>query len=1717
MVESCPIQSRQWRLVKKSDFSKGESGLERFAVDVQKNTQQRVLITLFGYIPPIVFALIYVYLNSPGLWSGLLILGLTIVIADTAQTVLTIMISPRHRMLSRLVSEGIRRRKRGTALILVGLMIGSAIVSSSLIVGDSLDATIEGRLIDSLGEADLVIRGTDPLTRQPVWMNESRMRGFLDGQFERSDVDAVSMEIHRRVAGITVGGERADPLIIWLAADASMRQNGTWPPLSPSHGWADIPTPTNNPTISETFSDNNILLNQSISNNSEAETSTSNDQSSTGSESLIVDDENSSVVISGAAVNEALAESLDLSVGDELKVSWSDISILSGVRRYNHTFQVTSIISSKGLGWPIGDQPLLLTSLEVAQELQDKRGKVTRLVISATGDVRGGLEFEPNLVVDIASELDEVLIAEDIQLATSSAAAAELLVISSGSAGGLLAVDDQEALDEALAAAGSSVRTSGVVQVPISGLNINGIDTIGLPHKQITAISLVGERIWFGTGDGVGILDLKNGTWRVWDAGKETAILDITPISTDLVAVGHADGLSILNSAGKEVTSSLLGARVVSVEVAAGYLHALRIEGDSAKLSSILIDSIENGNLAGIERDSGDINSVLRATLAASGNNLYLHQDRILGSVSCVLTADPLGPPIVVDGSEILANDSSCRNDTDGRTGVVTHGGEVWSVMVDDLVGLTGDATGLSLQNELPNSTLIDSSTSVLLIDSGSSKAVFWNGTGFEFSPIIISPDTIGPAALFSLNLNNNVTGGDGSDDVESYLVTSRTFGATISNSSENTPLLPAAHDLGLSQTTPPMAFALDGPLANLSEGIANGSFAPSTALAARLDVAAGSNISLLGFVAAATGTVGGEEMVLLEARPTPADLFGEEPALRSLDEAFLGYMSMSDAYDSINTEDVRMLLLLRLPNTPDEANETMRIVEQWADNVADLNSSSLHIDRIKRDTIEQTEGAGASFSALFLIFGSFVMLAGVLLLINIFVMLADDRRNELGILRAIGLQRAELRWLLGLEGALLALFASAAGSLLGLALARVMMWGMDQALQTNFGGSFAFGWSWSSLIAGFIAGVLTTRITLFVTALVVGRRNVIATIRRLPSETEGLPWWTLIFTLAALCASLALAILTFILGDSESGSGHVMWTSAGFLALFGIAPVVHMVLQRLLPGEFHIAGFRLHGPSVLPRITIGFLGFSMLLWGSWTDPIRARYEPSDWSFIVLGTFLVAAGVLVLTTIGPFFAKIIAIVSSRISPRSQAVLPTALAHPLSNPFRTSLTMGMYSLVVFAIVVLAGYSALFGNYLADLGDQASGEYEIIIIAGADGLDLDADASNWDLGSVNISDFDSVAQLSGSIVFAKPGWNSAAVGPDSADSASVGQAAASGDSAAQQESSESSQNTENNSAETTAETTQDADEPPQFAYRHLIGFDQNFTEHGALPLKSFSQEIGMTAAEVWAAVESDTTLAIIDSTLNANSYIAADGTIVDGGGIGLGQPIEIRDPADPLIVRTVWVAGILDEESGFLLSGVMVSERLVVDVFGGDVEMVWMSLPEGVTLSEQTEIAENIQTSLIEQGAYVLVIEKLFADLRGFFLSMFGLFRAFLGLGLSVGIAGLGVITVRNVSERWHQIGVLRAIGFQREMVIAGFLVEIAWVSVLGIINGVLVGIGFHHALWERYLREEGAEFILPWSAIATVAFGALILTLLATAAPVRRASLVEPAEALRTEH
>ena len=117
------------------------------------------------------------------------------------------------------------------------------------------------------------------------------------------------------------------------------------------------------------------------------------------------------------------------------------------------------------------------------------------------------------------------------------------------------------------------------------------------------------------------------------------------------------------------------------------------------------------------------------------------------------------------------------------------------------------------------------------------------------------------------------------------------------------------------------------------------------------------------------------------------------------------------------------------------------------------------------------------------------------------------------------------------------------------------------------------------------------------------------------------------------------------------------------------------------------------------------------------------------------------------------------------------------------------------------------------------------------------------------------------------------------------------------------------------------------------------------------------------------------------------------------------------------------------------------------------------------------------------------------------------------GEIVGIAGIGVVTYRSVSERSQQIGMLRALGFKKSTVLRTMITEISWISLLGLLNGALVALAFHIALHTTFWEEQGAELILPWFEVIAVVLGGWILVLFATFVPVRKATQITPSEAL----
>jgi putative ABC transport system permease protein len=129
----------------------------------------------------------------------------------------------------------------------------------------------------------------------------------------------------------------------------------------------------------------------------------------------------------------------------------------------------------------------------------------------------------------------------------------------------------------------------------------------------------------------------------------------------------------------------------------------------------------------------------------------------------------------------------------------------------------------------------------------------------------------------------------------------------------------------------------------------------------------------------------------------------------------------------------------------------------------------------------------------------------------------------------------------------------------------------------------------------------------------------------------------------------------------------------------------------------------------------------------------------------------------------------------------------------------------------------------------------------------------------------------------------------------------------------------------------------------------------------------------------------------------------------------------------------------------------------------------------------------------------------------------LLRGFMGLGLVVGIAALGVIAARSVVERRQQIGMMRALGFQKEQVRLVFLIESSFIALLGLGAGVALGFAFSGTLIDN-IREgfPGMEYRVPWSALLLVMVAGYAASLLTTFLLTRQASKVYPTEALRYE-
>ena len=355
------------------------------------------------------------------------------------------------------------------------------------------------------------------------------------------------------------------------------------------------------------------------------------------------------------------------------------------------------------------------------------------------------------------------------------------------------------------------------------------------------------------------------------------------------------------------------------------------------------------------------------------------------------------------------------------------------------------------------------------------------------------------------------------------------------------------------------------------------------------------------------------------------------------------------------------------------------------------LTAAGTAVETPKQEVLEEAESIGGEFGSLFLFIGSFAIIAGVMLLVNVFVMLAEERKPELGMLRAVGMRRGRLVRGFIIEGAVYALVAAALGLVAGLGVGRAVVEVTARifaGIATEDGGlDLVYTVTPTSLINGFAAGFLIGFLTVALTSIRISRINIIAAIRDLPAEAgRPLKWrWVLASTLAA--AGFGAAAVVAIAGSQ--GVGTYLYPA---LAVVALCPL----LVRLLPRR-----------AVYTGASLAVLG-----WGLAANTVRPKVfdDGSTATFIVLGVVLTFSAVLLVSQNQELLLRLVRPLSGRRAASGLAAR-LAVAYPVARRFRTGATLIMYGLVVFTLVLISVLGSVIDSGVDQAVAQASGGYAL----------------------------------------------------------------------------------------------------------------------------------------------------------------------------------------------------------------------------------------------------------------------------------------------------------------------------------------------------------------------------------------------------------------------
>jgi putative ABC transport system permease protein len=678
---------------------------------------------------------------------------------------------------------------------------------------------------------------------------------------------------------------------------------------------------------------------------------------------------------------------------------------------------------------------------------------------------------------------------------------------------------------------------------------------------------------------------------------------------------------------------------------------------------------------------------------------------------------------------------------------------------------------------------------------------------------------------------------------------------------------------------------------------------------------------------------------------------------------------------------------------------------------------AGVQIDAPKATMLDYAESQGAGLTQIFTMIGSFSVMAGILLLINLFVMLAEERKTELGMLRAVGFTRRRLTRAFAIEASLYAVVAAAAGAAAGIGIGWLVAVMAGPIFGTaGQGGAPPLVIEPVSLAIGAGTGLLISLLTIWATSLRIARLNIIRAIRDLPEpKITKVRKRTLVLGAVGILAGAAVGFAGY-LGD------NAIALSLGVpVAAFSASPLLRRLLPER-PARLVIAG------------TV--LGWGLAVYPLFPDVMAAG---DMMVFVVQGVVLTAGAVSLASSIDRVWAFTI----DRLARGGRGLAPRlGIAYPLARRFRTSMLLGMFSLVIFTVTIMTVMSAsIAGNTDATVERVAAG-FDVV---------LDTNPAN-PVAVAALTARPDVAAAAGLI---------SGVATFDAAHLDVGRS------------------------------------------WPVTSFDADLLKQGAPGL--FRRDPVYASDEAaYRAVLDDPSLAIVPE-----DFLVAG---LDDAVPAIGDTFSFVDPATGRSSELT-IAGV--GEADWLGNGALVNGEVTEALFGDQQvsDRFYIAAADG---ADAAALAAAVNADLLAHGADARTFTTMGTAGMGEMLGFIALLRGFLGLGLLVGIAGLGVVMVRAVRERRHEIGMLRAMGFRTGIVRAAMLSESGLIAVQGTVIGAVLGLLTTRQLLSGSdsFGDVPPPFVVPWVGLLVILGLPLVASLAATAWPASRAAAIKPAVALR---